>query len=143
MIKNIEYNEAKNATVVTLLDGFKHKYEDGDQVMIKEVKGMRTKSDEEQSINGKIFTIKVINPQSFSFDEEDLRQYTPYEGNGIAKQIKVPQQIEFKTIKEMEEGELNGEEALLDANLIISDFEKLPNKLAAHRIYKGLLLATQ
>jgi hypothetical protein len=43
----------------------------------------------------------------------------------------------------MEEGELNGEEALLDANLIISDFEKLPNKLAAHRIYKGLLLATQ
>jgi hypothetical protein len=47
MIKNIEYNEAKNATVVTLLDGFKHKYEDGDQVIIKEVKGMRTKIDEE------------------------------------------------------------------------------------------------
>jgi hypothetical protein len=32
MIKNIAFDEAKDGTVVTLLEGFKHKYEDGDQV---------------------------------------------------------------------------------------------------------------
>jgi PII-like signaling protein len=37
MIKNIAYDEAKGATVVTLLEGFKHKYEDNDHAAFKEV----------------------------------------------------------------------------------------------------------
>ena len=43
MIKNIEYNEKKDQTVVTLLEGFKHKFEDNDQVSFKEVLGMKRK----------------------------------------------------------------------------------------------------
>jgi Ubiquitin-activating enzyme E1 FCCH domain len=59
MIKDISFSEKENATVVTLLEGFKHKFEDNDQVIIKEVLGM-TKS--ESSINNMVTTIKVINP---------------------------------------------------------------------------------
>ena len=40
MIKDIRYEEKRQGSVVELLEGFKHKYEDGDQVIIKEVKGM-------------------------------------------------------------------------------------------------------
>ena len=45
MIKDISYDEIKSSTVVTLLPGFKHKYEDNDQVTIKEVLGMKKLSD--------------------------------------------------------------------------------------------------
>jgi hypothetical protein len=56
MIKDIKWDEKREATVVTLLEGFKHKYEDGDQVIIKEVKGMMSNEEMkegENSINGK------------------------------------------------------------------------------------------
>ena len=43
MIQNITIDG--NGGVVTLLPGFKHKYEDGDKVMIKEVAGMTLSSD--------------------------------------------------------------------------------------------------
>jgi len=94
MIKDIQWDEKREATVVTLLDGFKHKYEDGDKVILKEVKGMKLLEEEKgedtlDSINGKQVTVKVINPSSFVIDE-DARKYSAYEGNGIAKQIKVP-----------------------------------------------------
>ena len=91
MIKDISYNEEKLNSVVTLLDGFKHKYEDGDSVVLKEVLGMQ-KIGEEKSINDTVVTIKVINPSSFTISE-DVRLYSPYNGNGTAKQVKVPKKI--------------------------------------------------
>ena len=84
MIKNIAYDEAKGATVVTLLEGFKHKYEDNDHAAFKEVLGMRLKEDSTKSINDLNVTVKTINPSSFMICE-DISNYTPYEGNGIAK----------------------------------------------------------
>jgi hypothetical protein len=85
MIKDISYDESKSSTVVTLLPGFKHKFEDNDQVNIKEVLGMKKLSDSDASINDAVVSIKVINPTQFSLKEIDARDYTPYEGNGIAK----------------------------------------------------------
>lgn len=32
MIKDISYSDIKETTIVTLLPGFKHRYEDGDQI---------------------------------------------------------------------------------------------------------------
>lgn len=101
MIKNIAYDEAKEATVVTLLEGFKHKYEDNDHASFKEVLGMKLIEDNEKSINDVTVTVKVINPSSFMICE-DLSKYTAYEGNGIAKQVKVPRKHEFKSLEEIE-----------------------------------------
>ena len=46
--------------IVTLLDGTKHNFEDGDEVQFKEVKGMV--NEEGESVNGQIRKITVINP---------------------------------------------------------------------------------
>lgn len=75
MIKNICFNEAKGITEVTLLEGFKHRFEDGDKVSIREVLGMNNLSEIGLSINGKVVTIKAINPQSFSIDL-DAREFS-------------------------------------------------------------------
>ncbi len=136
MIKNIEYNEKKDQTVVTLLEGFKHKFEDNDQVSFKEVLGMKLKEDEEKSINDVTVTVKVINPSSFSINE-DARNYTPYEGNGIAKQVKVPRKHEFRSLEEIESE--SDQSSFFDQNMLISDFEKLENKQITHYIYKMIL----
>ncbi len=142
MIKDIKWDEKREATVVTLLEGFKHKYEDGDQVIIKEVKGMMSNEEMkegENSINGKQVTVKVINPSSFMINE-DARQYSEYEGNGIAKQIKVPKKLTFKSLTELEllESTEQGPQGF-DVNLQISDFEKLDNKVDTHYLYCALL----
>ena len=89
------------------------------------------------SINGKQVTVKVINPSSFVIDE-DARKYSAYEGNGIAKQIKVPKTLAFKTIEELEKLEDSEKDPEgLDQNLQISDWEKLDNKTATHYIYRA------
>jgi len=77
--------------LVTCLKGIKHGCEDGDAVMITEVKGMKLKEGEKHddpelksdNINGTIHKIKVEN--AFSFRIGDTRKYEDYEGNGIAK----------------------------------------------------------
>ena len=92
MIENIDL--AGEKTVVTLLPGFKHRFQDGDVVKLREVKGMLGKENG-SSINGSEFKVKIVNPQSFELEGCDLRKYSPYEGNGIAKQIKVPLKMNF------------------------------------------------
>ena len=111
MIKDIKWDETKEATVVTLLEGFKHRYEDGDMIQFKEVKGMEVldyeenkEEDNPSTINTMETKVKVINPTSFIIDL-DAKKFTAYQGNGIAKQIRVPIKLEFKTIKELEEFE--------------------------------------
>lgn len=136
MIKNIAYDEEKEYTVVTLLEGFKHKFEDDDHCAFKEVLGMRSIEDSEKSINDITVTVRVINPSSF-FIVEDIRNYTPYEGNGIAKQVKVPRKHEFKSLEEIENE--SDPSSLFDQNLLISDFEKMENKQITHYIYKMIL----
>lgn len=62
MIKDIEISERG---LVTLLDGAKHSYEDGEAVVLSQVEGMKFKEDQSKSINGAIRKIKVINFKSF------------------------------------------------------------------------------
>lgn len=59
MIQSIT-NEEKG--LVTLLPGYKHGFEDGDKVEIKEVKAMKLLEKPEESINGSIHEVKVVNP---------------------------------------------------------------------------------
>lgn len=99
MIKSIRYDPSKNLSIVDLLDGFKHKYQDNDQVHLREIKGMRSLENDSESLNDKIVTITVINPLSFSISE-DVRKYSAYEGNGIARQVKVPKVVKFQSYSE-------------------------------------------
>ena len=62
MIKHISQEEKGK---VTLLDGTKHPFEDGEVVVIKEVSGMRNLKDENQSLNGTLHKVQTINSSSF------------------------------------------------------------------------------
>lgn len=76
--------------VVTLLSGHKHKFEDGDYVTFKNVDGMELKDkskaekDQPTSINGTSHKVTTINANSFKIG--DTTKFTPYIGNGLAKQ---------------------------------------------------------
>lgn len=69
---------------------------------MKEIKGMILKSDMTKSLNEISTKIQVINPTSFKLSDVDAREFTPYESSGLAKQIKVPVKINFKTLEEVE-----------------------------------------
>lgn len=83
--------------LVTLLPGFKNKFEDGDQIVFREVLGMNLQEGE-GSINGTVHSVKVVNTSSFKIG--NTLGFTKYEGNGIAKQIRVPLKKSFKTLEE-------------------------------------------
>jgi len=89
------------------------------------------KNDEGKSINGSEFKIKVLNTTAFTLEECDYRDYTPYEGNGTAKQLKVPVKLQFQTLEEVEAAA----EPKIDSNLAIYDFEKMDNHKWAHAFY--------
>ena len=89
LIKSIHYDEEKNRTVVTVLDGYKHKFEDSDVIQFKEVQGMQLLNEDGKttatSINDvKEVRVKVIDTTKFEISE-DARKYSNYEGSGIAK----------------------------------------------------------
>ncbi|CAD8055043.1 unnamed protein product [Paramecium sonneborni] len=70
----------------------KHKFQDGDYIIFKEVQGM-------SEINDQVFKITVVSPYSFSIG--DTSKFSSYERNGIAIQVKIPEKISFKSFKNM------------------------------------------
>ena len=111
MIKNISNAEEG---LVTLLDGVKHPYQDGDHIVLSMVDGMEViqesieeKSEaqlffEEQSkekikgVNNRVFKITVVNWNSFKIG--DTRNFTPYKGNGLCRNIKIPKKHEYEAM---------------------------------------------
>jgi molybdopterin/thiamine biosynthesis adenylyltransferase len=87
MIKAID----QESGVVELLPHTKHKFQDGDEVLITKVDGMRLlegKANQEgvksDSINETIRKVTALTPYSFKIDG-DLSIYEKYERNGIAR----------------------------------------------------------
>lgn len=68
----------------------RHGFESGDFVVIKEVKGM-------EEVNGKLWKIEVKSPLSFTIG--DTSGFAPYLSNGIVSQVKVPVEVEFKSLE--------------------------------------------
>ena len=111
MIKSIT-NEEEG--VVTLLEGMKHPYQDGDYVVFSRVKGMELVKEtmEEKSpeqlfyedqtgqkvdgINNRVYKIQVINWNSFKIG--DTRNFAEYQGNGLCRNIKMPQKKEYQSL---------------------------------------------
>jgi hypothetical protein len=91
MLSNIEVSEQG---LVTLLEGAKHPFEDGEAVIINHVEGMQHIESKEKSINGTIHAIKVINYKSFEIG--NTLHYEKYIRNGTAKNIKTPVIMKFR-----------------------------------------------
>lgn len=128
MIKNIT-NEEEG--LVELIPNMKHKFEDGDEVLITKVEGMKLLPGEKHndpavksdSINDTIHKVKVISPYTFRIG--DTRKFDKYERNGFAKQLKTKV---IKNFKSFSETMMKGSAELpLDGNLSIADFEKMSN----------------
>jgi hypothetical protein len=95
MIKSITpVADHPEESLVELLPNTKHKFEDNDEVVIMGVEGMLLKEGEQHedpavksnSINDTIHKVKVVTP--FAFKIGATTKFTPYERNGIARQLK-------------------------------------------------------
>ena len=125
--------------VVKLLQGHTHKFEDGDEVIINGVEGMELidKSQIEKdknstgSINGTKHKITTINASSFKIG--DTTKYTPYQGNGLAKQIRLPISLKFQSLQQS----LN-EKIPFDPNMTMHDFLKINHPYILHIAFQTL-----
>ena len=84
--------------VVKLVKGHRHPYSDGDTVRIQGVKGMKLLEDEQKSINETVHTITSINSNSFEIG--NTLGFSAYEGEGTARNIKMPVKMVFKSLEE-------------------------------------------
>ncbi len=143
MIKSILPVEGHpEESLVELLPNTKHKFEDGDEVVIMGVEGMLLKEGEKHddlavksnSINDTIHKVKVVTPYAFKIGS--TTKFTPYERNGIARQLKTKQIIKFKGLEEVLK--LPAQNIPLDGNLAIADFEKMQNNTLAHLAFESL-----
>ena len=140
MIKNIT---CEKEGIVTLLDGIRHKFEDGDEVLITSVEGMKNTEGENiqilekdnkplTSINESKHKVKVINSNSFKIG--DTTAYTPYLFNGIAKQLKTPILLKFDTFEQS----INSKKIKVDSNMEMADFLKLTHSQILHIAFETL-----
>lgn len=80
-----------NPAQVTTHEEKRHGFLDGDHIRFKEVEGMT-------EINGQTYEITVLSPIAFTI-KGDTTKFGKYERNGLAEQVKIPQQIEFKSLE--------------------------------------------
>jgi hypothetical protein len=92
---NITKITIDEVATIDLLQNQRHKLEDGDEVVLSGIEGMKLKAGESHedqafkaltSINETIHKVKVLTPYSFTIG--DTRKYEPYVGKGIVKQLK-------------------------------------------------------
>lgn len=127
-IKELMIKEITNDKegLVTLQEGFRHPFEDGDEVLIEKVVGMTT--EEGKSINGTIHKVITVTPSSFKIG--DTTQYSKYEHSGLGKQLKTKLKMNFKSLSEISWMDIPH-----DPNLMIADFEKMDHNNWSHYCY--------
>lgn len=125
MIKSIT-NEEKGK--VTLLEGAKHPYEDGEVIVLNNVNGMENLKDNKKSINGTLHKVQTINANSFFI--ENTAEFSPYVGNGTAKNVKLPVAISFTSLKNVIG--LPKDKIPIDENMSIYDFSKMEHNVVIH-----------
>ena len=123
-------DEKFRPALAVCLTGARHNFEDGDEVLLEEIVGL---SGEKKSVNGEIFKVTVVNPEKFVLQGLDLAAYSAYDRNGVGKQLKQKVTMEF------EEWPAAVKAKKFDANLWISDFEKMGHWDALHLAFQHLL----
>ncbi|KAI8793388.1 ubiquitin-like modifier-activating enzyme 6 isoform X1 [Biomphalaria glabrata] len=110
-----------NPGVVSCLENRFHGLENGDVVTFREVRGMT-------AVNGQQFTVKVINPYTFSICDTSGPNFEPYVDGGIFTQVKVPVKKNFDSL----------EHQLIEPNLLIPDLCKFDAPIQLHIAYLAL-----
>ena len=114
--------------LVTCHDEKRHGYVDGDWVTFREVKGMT-------QINGQKFQIKVVSP--FTFTIGDTREFGTYISEGFAEQVKIPFQMEFKSLEAALQDPLApGKRELEDPDM---DFMRMTKPYELHLMLNSML----
>ncbi|XP_072136899.1 ubiquitin-like modifier-activating enzyme 1 [Mobula birostris] len=109
-----------NPGLVTCLDRSHHGFQTGDFVTFSEVQGMTELN------NCKPMEIKVIDAYSFSIC--DTTGFGDYEGGGVVMEVKMPQRLTFKCLKE----------ALQDPTYQSTDFGKTDRHGTLHIAFQAL-----
>ena len=127
---------------VTLLEGVKHTFEDGDTIVMRNVEGMRLLDEHKkqisegeeppESIEGIMFKVKTINYNSFFIG--DTRMFGKHIRGGLAKQVKLPFEIKFEPYHEI----YCTEKPIFESNLEFHDFMKVPHPRIIHLCYLAL-----
>ncbi|KAL5710482.1 E1 ubiquitin-activating enzyme [Ranunculus cassubicifolius] len=112
-----------NPTLVSCDDDERLDFQDGDLVVLSEVKGMAELND------GRSRKVKKASwPHSFQLDE-DTSNYGSYERGGIVTQVKQPKALHFKSLKE----------ALSNpGDFLLSDFSKSDRPPVLHLAFQAL-----
>jgi hypothetical protein len=127
MIRSIESvtseKEPTQRAKITLIEGATHGFSEQDQVSLKEVVGMKSKSGEiDATVNGQTYTILEVNNRNSFVIDCDMTQFTEYERDGLAKQVKTRVEVAFKPLKAIL---TDFSDATFDDNLKFMDFEKI------------------
>lgn len=101
---------SSNPAIISCLEHRFHNLETKDVVQLTDIKGCT-------DLNGKEFSVTVIDPHSFSIEIDTTKMPKFERGNAIALQVKVPTKVKFSSL----------EESLLNPQIIECDFAKLCN----------------
>ena len=106
--------------LVTTIDEKRHGLQDGDFVTFSEVQGMT-------ELNG-IEPRRVTFKGPYTFTIGDTSSFGQYKGGGLFKQVKMPEFLNFKSLRE----------SLAAPECIISDFAKMDRPIILHAAFEAL-----
>lgn len=106
--------------LVTTLDETRHGLSDGDYVTFTEIQGMTELNGTEPR------RVTVHGPYTFSIG--DTSNLSPYTGGGIFKQVKQPETISFRSLRD----------SLAEPACVISDFAKIDRPPLLHVAFQAL-----
>jgi ubiquitin-activating enzyme E1 len=116
-----------NPAMISCVDDERLEFQDGDLIVFSEVHGMTELND------GKPRKVKSARPYSFTI-EADTTDYGAYQRGGIVTQVKQPEVLNFKTLRE----------ALKDpGDFLLSDFSKFDRPPLLHLAFQALDKFTQ
>lgn len=106
--------------LVTTIDEKRHGLQDGDFVTFSEVQGMT-------ELNG-IEPRRVTVKGPYTFTIGDTSSFGQYKGGGLFKQVKMPEFLNFKSLRE----------SLAAPECIVSDFAKMDRPIILHAAFEAL-----
>ena len=117
MIVSVTHDEEG---LVTTIDEKRHGLQDGDYVTFTEVQGM-------SELNG-IEPRRVTVKGPYTFTIGDTRSFGEYRGGGIFKQVKMPEVLNFKSLRESQQA----------PEFLFSDFAKIDRSMILHIGFEAL-----
>ncbi|CAI9728990.1 ubiquitin-like modifier-activating enzyme 6 [Octopus vulgaris] len=110
-----------NPGVVGCLENTRHYLQTADKVTFKEIKGMT-------ALNGKVCTVSVLNPFTFTICDTSGEEFNEYDHGGICVQLKIPEKGHHESL----------ETQLTKPNLLTPDLSRLNAPFTIHCAFLAL-----